>query len=510
MKRTILLWFVLLMGVLISPISVLSQETNPNVTVHVVQRGENLYRIGLRYGVTINELARFNGIINPSNISVGQRILIPLEPAAEVIPPQTHIVGAGESLNAIASFYGVEEQLLIELNNLDNPNALFIGQVLTITPETEVEISIEPEPTEIPATEIPEIPEAGASEPTALPEPALEDSESNATAFTHTVGYGESLFRIAQKYGIGLTEIQLANSITNASVIYPGQVLIIPNIEIANAENTAFTALPETINSFDITPLMFKQGQTGRIIISTRNAATVTVDFLGKQTPAITDASGINHVVYLPVPRDTPENIYQVTVNVADVTGQQTVLPLNVSVLSGGYYTQYVNIPSPQSELLNTAIEDNETTILRTVTSPNTPESYFSGPISLPVAAPMNARFGVARSYNGGTYDSVHLGTDFAAPPGATVFAAAPGRVVLADELLIRGNVVALDHGQGVYTVYAHMSERYVNIGEFVQGGQALGAVGTTGRSTGAHLHWELWIRGEPVDPMQWVASAFP
>jgi murein DD-endopeptidase MepM/ murein hydrolase activator NlpD len=67
-----------------------------------------------------------------------------------------------------------------------------------------------------------------------------------------------------------------------------------------------------------------------------------------------------------------------------------------------------------------------------------------------------------------------------------------------------------IDHGWGVYTLYGHMSQRNVNLGDFVEAGQVIGLVGTTGRSTGAHLHWELWVDGVPVDPMQWVYQAFP
>ena len=81
----------------------------------------------------------------------------------------------------------------------------------------------------------------------------------------------------------------------------------------------------------------------------------------------------------------------------------------------------------------------------------------------------------------------------------------ADGRVVLAEELFVRGKAVVLDHGNGVFTGYWHLSALDVAEGDVVMRGQLLGKVGSTGLSTGAHLHWELRIAGMAVDPLQWV-----
>ena len=69
-----------------------------------------------------------------------------------------------------------------------------------------------------------------------------------------------------------------------------------------------------------------------------------------------------------------------------------------------------------------------------------------------------------------------------------------------------RGTTVIVDHGWGVYTVYSHLSEIRVNDGQVVGQGQAVGLVGSTGLSTGPHLHWEVRLRGQPVDPDSWIA----
>ena len=99
---------------------------------------------------------------------------------------------------------------------------------------------------------------------------------------------------------------------------------------------------------------------------------------------------------------------------------------------------------------------------------------------------------------------------DFAGAPGTSILAAANGTVVMVDRLRIRGNTTLIDHGWGLYTLYAHQDETLVEVGSAVESGQVIGTIGSTGRSTGPHLHWEVWLKGVNVDPMQWVQETFP
>jgi len=214
--------------------------------------------------------------------------------------------------------------------------------------------------------------------------------------------------------------------------------------------------------------------------------------------------------MFIPIPIFTEAGIYPIEITLTSSTGEIAQISFNIQVVSGGYGSQYITLPEDKVPLLAPGVEQNEMAILTTVTSSFTNERYYQGTMSLPAAAAMNAPYGTRRSYNGGAFDHYHNGADFAGAPGTPVYAAAPGQVVLADTLNIRGISVVIDHGWGVYTNYSHMAERYVNIGDFVQTGQPIGAVGNTGRATGAHLHWELWVNGIPVDPMQWVWQTFP
>ena len=123
---------------------------------------------------------------------------------------------------------------------------------------------------------------------------------------------------------------------------------------------------------------------------------------------------------------------------------------------------------------------------------------------------PTTAGYGIARSYNGGPFSSFHSGTDFAGFAGTPVYAPANATVRFAQPVQVRGNIVILDHGLGVMTGYYHLSAIHVQEGDVVTRGQLIGDIGTTGLSTGNHLHWDLRILNQAVSPLQWTEVAFP
>ena len=117
--------------------------------------------------------------------------------------------------------------------------------------------------------------------------------------------------------------------------------------------------------------------------------------------------------------------------------------------------------------------------------------------------------YGANRSYNGGPYSSYHEGVDFSSYGGTPVYAPAGGTVALAESLYVRGGAVLIDHGVGVYSGLYHMSEVLVQPGQIVEHGQLIGRVGSTGLSTGNHLHWDLLVGGTQIDGLTWLESDF-
>jgi hypothetical protein len=133
----------------------------------------------------------------------------------------------------------------------------------------------------------------------------------------------------------------------------------------------------------------------------------------------------------------------------------------------------------------------------------------WTGPFRLPVQGIGTTEFGQGRSINGGPVVGQHSGTDIANAEDTPVYAAAPGRVAWTGKMPIRGNSVLIDHGDGVITGYHHLLEIIVELDDEVTSQTIIAAMGSTGLSTGPHLHWELTIYGVNVDPITWTLRDF-
>jgi murein DD-endopeptidase MepM/ murein hydrolase activator NlpD len=138
-----------------------------------------------------------------------------------------------------------------------------------------------------------------------------------------------------------------------------------------------------------------------------------------------------------------------------------------------------------------------------------TPEREWAGRFAAPAVAPISDGFGTQRVFNGKTQSS-HLGLDFRVPSGTPVAAMNRGTVLLARPLYFEGNCVVLDHGQGLLTIYMHLSEFKVKEGEQVERGQQVALSGGTGRATGPHLHVAVRWQGTYLDPAVLIKLPLP
>ena len=132
------------------------------------------------------------------------------------------------------------------------------------------------------------------------------------------------------------------------------------------------------------------------------------------------------------------------------------------------------------------------------------PEKYYSGRFVLPTSGRISMTFGLDEFINGAE-SGKHRGLDFANAEGTPVKASNSGVVGLSERLPAHGNAVVIDHGQGIFTYYAHLSKILVTVGEKVKKGQVIGLVGATGVATGPHLHFSISLHNLRVDPKQWL-----
>ncbi|MBI5015150.1 MAG: M23 family metallopeptidase [Deltaproteobacteria bacterium] len=182
--------------------------------------------------------------------------------------------------------------------------------------------------------------------------------------------------------------------------------------------------------------------------------------------------------------------------------GEQLVGVGEIGVEPRDYGSQEVKVDESMVTLSPSDQEraDRENALIRSVLATRSPERLWSAAFVVPTPGEITGPFGVRRIYNGKP-KGYHNGVDIAAARGAPVTASAAGRVALVGDYFYTGNTVLVDHGLGLYTAYFHMDSAAVVEGERVETGTILGLVGSTGRSTGPHLHWGVYLSGARADP---------
>lgn len=383
-------------------------------------------------------------------------------PTPNIDDPLVHIVQVGESLNSLAAQTGFSINDLGERNALTNPYLLLAGQKLQMPAQPSNNIQL------------------------------------------HRVSPGETLIGIAAQYGVSPYLLKQTNQLPCSGCLVFGQALRVRVPQAGTASQ-----LPEPFQNIVVSPNVPKQGEVIEVQVQSRGPLQEIRGSLGDRPLNFTIKDGA-YVALSGVDALQEAGVYPITIRAIAEDGMASVVNGLVQVGAGRYPFENLTVAAKLTPLLDPQVNQDEREALDKILSDFSGTQYWEEPLQLPIKAKLVSFFGARRNFNRGTLMTYHSGVDMSVPVGTPVKAAAPGRVVATQPFKVRGNVIILDHGRGVYTIYCHLSKFDVQVGQLVNVGDVIGYTGNTGRILGPHLHWELAVGGVTVDPLPWTKETLP
>jgi murein DD-endopeptidase MepM/ murein hydrolase activator NlpD len=255
--------------------------------------------------------------------------------------------------------------------------------------------------------------------------------------------------------------------------------------------------------SVHLTSVSLRQGEaTWMTITASPPDVQVTVQFAGRAWPVYRTGAGWRTAIG--VDALARSGRYPLTVEAVGRGGARAHVAREIQVLRVPFAKREITFSPEVQALLTPEAIATERERVREALKHLYPEQLWQGALARPVEGRVSSPYGVL-SVSQGQVRGFHTGTDIAAAEGTPVAAAAAGIVRLAELLPLSGNAVFVDHGIGVVTSYLHLSQIDARVGQRVARGEIIGRVGSTGLSTGPHLHWGLRVNGVRIDPLPWT-----
>ena len=252
-----------------------------------------------------------------------------------------------------------------------------------------------------------------------------------------------------------------------------------PPVSTAQAPEATVSAAPGTLVRWRV-PGATRCSMRARSWAALEGTCYYPIDLLDKPGPIAIALWGTG-------PNPTPKKLARITVEAYDYGTEEITLP---------------DIPQANPSPQNLKQDEADRVVLGKVWRAKEGPAQFTLPLGPPVS-PMSVgkSFGAKRVYNGKLAEQAHMGSDYDSPVGSPILAVAAGTVVFADEMFFEGNAVFIDHGDGLISMYFHLSDIKVTAGQEVRKGETLGREGATGRATGPHLWFGVRWHDARIDP---------
>jgi murein DD-endopeptidase MepM/ murein hydrolase activator NlpD len=264
---------------------------------------------------------------------------------------------------------------------------------------------------------------------------------------------------------------------------------------------------PRYWSAAKIVPTDAAPGDTLHVTVDTAvSVQKLSIEFAGRRYPLFANSPNRVHT-RIGLHGEWPPAAYDVTLRRGGWFRSPVVIgTVHVSIPT--FSTEYITMPAEKTKLPTGPEFEDARIKFAAYLATVTPVSLLEGEFKTPVARRVTAVFGTRRWINKTIAYPYHKGLDIGAPLGTAVKAGNTGRVLAVVRFPVQGRMVILDHGQGVLSVYMHLSATLVEPGQIVRRGRPVGKVGSDGFSTGPHLHWGIYVFGEPVNPEPWLKAA--
>lgn len=256
-----------------------------------------------------------------------------------------------------------------------------------------------------------------------------------------------------------------------------------------------------------ISPRVAQQGKCFSVsLTSPEAAASVTVSFLGQKVKCYQDEDSFKAIVGVAPEQRLGD--YPLTLTITKDDGRREELKRTIKVGKTSFPFVSFWLKPSKKKIFTQDLIAQEWARIEKVLLVEPEQKVWVGRFTLPAKGPTSMVFGTVERVNGKPTGR-HCGYDIAVPMGTRVFAANNGRVVFAERLKAFGGTIVMDHGQGVHTLYFHLSKFLSEVGQEVSKGELIALSGNSGISSGPHLHWGMSVHNLRVDPAQWTKYAF-